>query len=500
MEREIEMDQQDKKIRSFIKKLRRRLYMQSVCEWLWKGVCIGIGIGILVSLLSLVIPFYYIKEVQLLCVLLAVVGSSGIAWHRRPGEMQTALLADQKGCKEKISTALFLIGQENLFTDLQKKDALHEIERFDMKKEFPWHFHWKRAVCLLGICAIMCAVNQIETPVRQETAMRHTVQMEGKKEAKKVEQLAKTIKKASAVKKQEKEALLNRLKASTKEYRQVRTEKELKKAKQRLVQKLEQSAQDAKSKEMKQLLKKELEARGAVDAAKQLADAKEKGKTKSQGEGESPSGVNTSNGKGGGSTTEKSGAGQNAAQGKTDGKEGSGQDQKDGSKGSGQDGADGSEKNGQNGTGQKEKSQGGSSRQNGNSGQNGDSGQNGTSGQHGKEGASANGGNGTRGNKTGSGWNRGSKEGKAGKAKMRDTILIPEGTKDQDEKIQSKKGDGKKNSEIQKSNTPNAEAGQKVDYGQVSAKYKEKAMRQVEESQYPATMKEKIKKYFDGLE
>ena len=83
---------------------------------------------------------------------------------------------------------------------------------------------------------------------------------------------------------------------------------------------------------------------------------------------------------------------------------------------------------------------------------------------------------------------------------MRDTILIPEGTKDQDEKIQSKKGDGKKNSEIQKSNTPNAEAGQKVDYGQVSAKYKEKAMRQVEESQYPATMKEKIKKYFDGLE
>ena len=45
----------------------------------------------------------------------------------------------------------------------------------------------------------------------------------------------------------------------------------------------------------------------------------------------------------------------------------------------------------------------------------------------------------------------------------------------------------------------NAVAGNKVDYGKVSAEYKQKAYKQVDGASYPAKLKKQIRNYFDGL-
>jgi hypothetical protein len=78
-------------------------------------------------------------------------------------------------------------------------------------------------------------------------------------------------------------------------------------------------------------------------------------------------------------------------------------------------------------------------------------------------------------------------------------VTIPKGELGDDENLTGK-ANGNDTSKKQKSKESATWAGDKVSYGSVSAQYKEKAYKKVNGSNYPGSMKEKIRHYFDGLE
>ena len=98
----------------------------------------------------------------------------------------------------------------------------------------------------------------------------------------------------------------------------------------------------------------------------------------------------------------------------------------------------------------------------------------------------------------GTGWNSGSKNGSEREENQGERVTIPDSEVGDDENLTGKANDNNSSTK-QKSNQANTWAGNKVDYGSVSAEYKEKAYKQIEGANYPAKMKEQIRNYFQGL-
>ena len=132
----------------------------------------------------------------------------------------------------------------------------------------------------------------------------------------------------------------------------------------------------------------------------------------------------------------------------------------------------------------------------GKQGQQSQQGQGNGSGQGSGKGSGSGAGSGSGSN--GGGWNYGGRNGQEGERKTNEDITIPDGEVGNDDNLTGK-ANGNESSTKAKSNQSKAWSGNKVGYDEVSGKYKEKAYKKVNGSNYPSKMKERIKNYFDGL-
>jgi hypothetical protein len=95
--------------------------------------------------------------------------------------------------------------------------------------------------------------------------------------------------------------------------------------------------------------------------------------------------------------------------------------------------------------------------------------------------------------------NKGSKEGQeVTNASKMEQVTIPEGELGDDENLTGS-ASGNDSSTYEKSSQSKTWAGNKVNYSDVSASYRDQAYNQVDSSDYPEDMKDKIKSYFDGF-
>lgn len=486
----------DNRIRKFVYQVRARLREQQIITNLIKLVGYGLIVAVILSLVSMIVPFYYAIPVATGIVILFFLMGIFIGLRKTPSPMKAALQADAKGHKEKISTAFFLAGKEDPFSTLQKRDALKIMDNFLIRKEFPLRVSLKRALLVWGLALIFGISSQIDTPARQQANTRHDVSKEAKEEIARLEKVEKKLKENENLPVEEVEEIEKQLEQAKRELAEANSREELKKAEERITKKMEMATEDIKDKTLSEILRDAAEeSRTSMEnkdseLAKEAQEAMEKaenGSSRDKKEAyeklseladrlgdESLKEAAESYRDSSYSSAEYAEARQALDQTLQELQEATISDYADNgdlSDGEAQFFTQGEPNDNSNQDGLRIPGQGDNNSSNG---------------------AMLNGGS------SGDGWNKGSENGQEGARRINESITVPDGEIGNDENLTGKANSNGDNTKAQ-SNQSSAWSGNKVGYGQVSGSYKEKAYKKVDGSNYPSKLKDRIKNYFDGL-
>lgn len=483
----------DTKIKQFVYRVRARLREQKMIDSLLKITGIGLFLAVLISLVSLVVPFFYAEIVAAGVIGLSFVIGVAEGIKKTPTPMEAALTADSKGHKERISTAFFLVGREDAFSKLQKKDALGIIERFQIRKEFPLRLQAKPVLIVLGLVFLFTVSSLVDTPAREMERLRHDVQKEAKEEVAKLEKVEKEIEKKKEISEAESEEIREQLETAKKELKEADSYEDLKKAEERIVKKMEMASVKTENKTLSETLtqaakeaKKETKSKqeDLAEAVKEALKKAEKGSAKDK--------------KGAYEKMKKLAemAGDEALQKAAEEFAASDFSESDFSKANSALSEALASMSKRNSDLAKNNSNSQQNNQNGNGQGNQQS--NGQGGSQGGQGSGGSGNGQGSGSGNGGGWNKGSKNGQEGNRKTNENITVPDGEVGNDENLTGKQN-GNDTSTKEKSNQSNTWSGDKVDYGKVSGEYKDKAYKKVNGSNYPGKLKDKIRDYFNGL-
>ena len=512
----------DRTIRKFVYKVRRKLRRQKVFGALCSSLFAGLLVAAVISGVSLCIPLYYADMIELVSIGISVCVGVICGIYRTPSLQQAALAADALGYQEKISTALYLQGKDDMFSRLQRKDALDAVRQIEIRKAFPLKVS-KRKIGSLVLIAVVFAVScMVDSPVRETAKQQHELRREVKEEIAKVNKVQKKIKDVSS---KEAKQLDKQLEQIKEELTKVDSQESLQKTKERSVKKLQQTAQGLKDSTLRNRLQamteqaqkeqEEQKRNMAEDAAKAFEQAKDGSKKEKDAAYEKVKKYAQTNGnrnlekkiqdykdsgysdadyvRAGAALDEAVESTNNESEyaknnGSSDSQNNNGQAAQSKGKNTSQGTPTGNQQ-----TGQQTGTQG-QTKQNNEAGVNGAQNANGNNGSGSNSGSA--GGSGQSG--TGAGWNRGSNAGQERDAKTAENVTIPDGELGQDENLTGK-ANSKGSSQKTTSDQANTWSGNKVDYGQVSGSYKKKAYKQIDGASYPAKLKKQIRNYFDGL-
>ena len=527
------MKEIDQKIKHFVYAVRRRLRKQKILEILFLTIGSGFCISFVLSVISLFVLVCYVSQIIIGITAISFLAGIIAGWKKTPSVMEAALLADAKGHKEKISTAYFLKGKEDLFSVLQKKDAIKIVENFQIRKEFPVQISGKKVMAVVGLGILLIGSMFLESPARDLATEKQKVKKEVQEELAKVEKLEKKIRENEEIDEQELTEVDKQLEEIKKELAEAETDEALKKAKERLNKKMEMAGEQTKSKTLKNLLseeakvaKEEMEQQKSELAkeAKEAMNKAENGTKQDKKEaaqkleelaaqtGDDQLKEAVKEYKASDYSEKAYEAAQHALNSNLQQSDNTDMAQQNATQNNS--GASGQQSSNQQGNGQQSSSQQGSNQQGNGSGSGqgegsgsgigqgegsgSGSGQGEGNGSGSGQGEGSGSGIGQGGSGSGAGWNKGSKYGQEGLAKSKEQITIPDAELGNDENLTGKANE---NSNItkEKSNQSQTWSGNKVSYGEVSGEYKEKAYKKVNGSSYPGQLKEKIKNYFDGL-
>lgn len=272
----------DRTIRKFVYKVRRKLRRQKVFGALCSSLFAGLLVAAVISGVSLCIPLYYADMIELVSIGISVCVGVICGIYRTPSLQQAALAADALGYQEKISTALYLQGKDDMFSRLQRKDALDAVRQIEIRKAFPLKVS-KRKIGSLVLIAVVFAIScMVDSPVRETAKQQHELRREVKEEIAKVNKVQKKIKDVSS---KEAKQLDKQLEQIKEELTKVDSQESLQKTKERSVKKLQQTAQGLKDSTLRNRLQamteqaqkeqEEQKRNMAEDAAKAFEQAKD---------------------------------------------------------------------------------------------------------------------------------------------------------------------------------------------------------------------------------
>ncbi|MDE5864481.1 MAG: hypothetical protein K2H34_09060, partial [Lachnospiraceae bacterium] len=257
----------DSKIRQFVYRVRARLREEQIIENIIKLAGIGLFIAVILSFISMVVPFYYAVPAAVgivgLCFVLGII----IGIIKTPTPMDAALKADAKGYKEKISTAFFLRGKDDVFSILQKKDAIEIMDTFRIRKEFPLKLQWKRILILVGLSLVFVVSSLVDTPAREAADIRKDVDKEAKEDIARLEKVEKKLAENKEISKTEAAEIEEQIENAKRELSDADSAEDLKKAEERMIKKLEMASEKTQNKTLKETM---------GEAAKEAREAAEK--------------------------------------------------------------------------------------------------------------------------------------------------------------------------------------------------------------------------------
>lgn len=332
---------------NIIHTFRRRLDAAGFLKRLVFALAVGGGVGILLQAVSFITPVYYVNVYSGIAVVLAVAAAAIVSLFKRSSMEHTALVMDGYGFKERFVTAYEHLEKEDAIYVLQRRDAMEQLRVHRDKIRIPLMPDWKRTALAVLLLAVMIVLAFVPSPVRDQARDYHHIRQEARE---KEEEIQEVLEELDKLEEQGQEALtpeqlaamqemMESLKSSMSEYRQVSSADALQAAGEKLDYKYEnmsgllsdlaQSVQNgasvsAMSAESMQAMADKLKEMSGNTSAGQNDLASGQGQNgqngSNNGQGNGNSGQNgQGNGQGGQNGSNGQGSGQNGQNGNTNG-------------------------------------------------------------------------------------------------------------------------------------------------------------------------------------
>lgn len=245
----------DAEIKKYVKRVRRRLSEKAVLQMLLFGMLAGFGAAVVISLISLFVPWYFAVQYALIAVAAGVVAGMVLGILKRPDMKQAALRLDAQGFQERLITSYELAGKEDSISIIQKRDTLARLKLVNVRKLFPLKPKGKQLAMMFGLAAVFLGLSFVPTAAKDRAQEQHAIAQQVKDEVAKVDDAIEKIEKMEELSQQEKEELLSLLQQSRKELSDVDTAEALEKAKERIAVKVDQQADQTDTRAARQELR-----------------------------------------------------------------------------------------------------------------------------------------------------------------------------------------------------------------------------------------------------
>ncbi|MGL5352204.1 MAG: pectinesterase, partial [Clostridium sp.] len=255
------MNSLDREILDFLKKASKRIKAGFLLNISIVGLKLLLCLSLCLLLISLFITIPYVEEASIVIISIGMVGTLVYGFVKAPKKNKVALIVDSKGLKERVTTSLELIGQEDKISVAQKEDTILAIKNYDLKKNLKIKTDRKQLLLIVGLIAMCVMTSFIPTGAKKNADNIKEFNKYKSEVVKKIEKEKEEIDKLEGLDEKEKEELKKILEDAKKELKEGTKKTELNKTLERLEKKLEDKKEKVKSEEGKKALesvKKEL--------------------------------------------------------------------------------------------------------------------------------------------------------------------------------------------------------------------------------------------------
>jgi len=273
----------DKEIGDFLKIIARRKNLQ---KWLLSaGWCLVVSaiIAFILNVAALFIPVYNAALYGWVIMLSGLLISLLYIVIKHCNTYEAARYADSAGLKERLVTSIGLKGTDEGFAGLLKEDTISEIRRFDKKLRLPLIYPWRQYMVFIIILSMSVICMFIPAQSKKDALVLHELAVQAKEVKDKAKEAEKILDKAkdNGIEKAEAKKLGKILEETKKELAEASDKNDIKKAKERLENKLKKELAQAGDTKLAKALQPlvpgtDLEALAGLN--KKLEEMKEKGR------------------------------------------------------------------------------------------------------------------------------------------------------------------------------------------------------------------------------
>lgn len=282
------------RIINILKKFRRRVLLKLTLRNFAIGICVALITGILISLMSRIIPVYRVYTLCLYISVPIIILSLLCTFAMIPKKASMARLVDTFGLKERVTTALEMEKENSAYKELLVQDTEEHLEKLNYKEKIRIAPNKKVIIAIALLVAVFSATMLLPEPLKEKAEQAHVLDQYKKEQKKKVEKSEKEVKENKTLTEEQKKELLAKLAILKQELKKAMDSKEADKALEKTAMKLEQLKKNAKPEDLKTLAEKltknqytkdlaeALKSENTAEIKKQLEELKNKTKSMDQ--------------------------------------------------------------------------------------------------------------------------------------------------------------------------------------------------------------------------
>lgn len=248
------MNSLDKVILSFVNKSSKRIKANFLLNLSIASLKLMLCLSLCLLLISLFITFSYVEEISIGIVVIGIISALIYGIIKSPNKEKVALIVDSKGLKERVTTSLELVGQEDSISLAQKEDTVKATHNFDFKKNLQIKADKKQLYLIAGLIGMCIITSIIPTNAKKSADNIKEFHKYQNEIIKKIEKEMKEVDKLEALDEKEKEEVKKILEDAKKELKESGKKSELNKTLERLQKKLESKKEKIKTEEGKKAL------------------------------------------------------------------------------------------------------------------------------------------------------------------------------------------------------------------------------------------------------
>ena len=244
------------KISYVLRKARNRIILSITLRNVTAGLCTALAAGIILELLSRLIPIYrvyvlwgYAGAGIFLLSLLSV-------FLFLPKKKAVARLLDSFGLQERIITSLELEKEDSEYKELLLEDTVSKLDTVNYREKIKLLPDKKLLAAVIFLTLAFGATVLLPQPLLEEARLAHELNAYKKEQKKKVEKAEKEVEKNTGLTQVQKKDLLDKLEALKQELKKSQDTRAADKALEKLAKKLEQKIDKTKEADLKNLAEK----------------------------------------------------------------------------------------------------------------------------------------------------------------------------------------------------------------------------------------------------